>query len=93
MELTKIRELATEDLRTERAKAGEQLFRIRFQKALGNQEGLKRLSSLKLDIARIETVSRERQIAAERDTNPAAKRSAPPPSQRTARKRAGKGQS
>ena len=37
-----------------RAKAAEQLFRLRFQKSLGNQEGIKKLRVLKLDIARIQ---------------------------------------
>ncbi len=88
MDVAKIRSLADEELKTERAKAGEQLFRIRFQKALGNQEGLKRLRSLKLDVARIETVARERQIEADQKAHPTPQRSAPAPSQRTARKRA-----
>ncbi len=64
MELDKIRNLSEEELKNEEAKASEQLFRIRFAKSLGKQEGLKNLRSLKLDIARFKTVARQRQMAA-----------------------------
>ena len=50
MEFEKIRNLSDDELKSEQAKAAEQLFRIRFQKSLGNNEGLKKLRTLKLDI-------------------------------------------
>jgi len=90
MELDKIRTLNDDELTTEQAKAGEQLFRLRFQKSLGNQEGIKKLRGLKLEIARIQTVARERTLAAERAANPVVKNAAPAPSTRTARKKAKK---
>ena len=62
MELEKIRNLNDEELRSQQAKAAEQLFRLRFQKSLGNNEGIKTLRGLKLDIARIQTVAREREL-------------------------------
>jgi large subunit ribosomal protein L29 len=62
MELEKIRGLNDEELKAEEAKAGEQLFRIRFAKSLGKQEGAGKIKSLKLDIARIKTISKERQL-------------------------------
>ena len=43
MELDKIRNLSDDELKAEEAKAAEQLFRIRFAKSLGKQEGLKNL--------------------------------------------------
>ena len=64
MELDKIRNLSDEELKNEQAKAAEQIFRIRFQKSLGNTEGIKKLRTLKLDIARIKTIARERELAA-----------------------------
>jgi large subunit ribosomal protein L29 len=88
MELNKIRDLSDDQLKGEQAKAGEQLFRIRFQKSLGNQEGIKKLRGLKLDIARIKTIARERTLAAEREANPVMKNVAPPKSTRTARHKA-----
>ncbi len=90
MELTKIRSLSDEELKTEQAKAGEQIFRIRFQKSLGNQEGIKKLRVLKTDIARIKTIARERTLSAEREANPVVKNVAPAKSTRTARKNAKK---
>jgi large subunit ribosomal protein L29 len=62
MELEKIRNLSDEELKSEQGKAAEQLFRIRFQKSLGNNEGIKKLRTLKLEIARIKTVAREREL-------------------------------
>jgi large subunit ribosomal protein L29 len=91
MEVTKIRSLSDEELKTEQAKAGEQIFRIRFQKSLGNQEGIKKLRVLKTDIARIKTIARERTLSAEREANPVVKNVAPAKSTRTARKKAKKG--
>ena len=67
MELDKIRNLSDEELRKTQADASEQLFRIRFQKSLGNNEGLKKLRTLKLDIARAKTIARERELAAAGD--------------------------
>ncbi|AEU34931.1 50S ribosomal protein L29 [Granulicella mallensis] len=63
MELEKIRSLSEEELKGEEAKAAEQLFRIRFAKSLGKQEGVSKIRSLKLDIARFKTIARERQLA------------------------------
>jgi large subunit ribosomal protein L29 len=62
MELDKIRELSEDELKAEEAKAAEQAFRIRFAKSLGKQDGVKNLRGLKLDVARMKTVARERQI-------------------------------
>ena len=72
MELDKIRNLSDDELKSEQAKAGEQLFRIRFQKSLGNNEGIKKLRTLKMDIARIKTVARERQLGINPDAVAAA---------------------
>ena len=79
MELEKIRELSDEDLIKQQSTAAEQLFRIRFQKSLGNQEGIKKIRILKLDIARAKTIARERTLAAEKKASPAIVHTAPPP--------------
>lgn len=83
MEINKIRNLTDDELKSEQAKAAEQLFRIRFQKSLGNTEGIKKLRTLKLDIARIQTVARERELSA---TPAAPAVSAPAPSRKKAKK-------
>ena len=62
MEIDKIRNLSDEELKIEEVKASEQLFRIRFAKSLGKQEGVGKIKTFKLDIARIKTIVRQRQI-------------------------------
>jgi large subunit ribosomal protein L29 len=64
MAIEKFRALTDEELKNEEAKASEQLFRIRFAKSLGKQEGVGKIKPLKLDIARIKTLARERRISA-----------------------------
>ena len=62
MELDKLIQLSDEELKQQEATSAEQIFRLRFQKSLGNSEGLKKLKTLKLDIARIKTIARQRQL-------------------------------
>ena len=62
MELSKIREFTDGELKEQQAQAGEQLFRVRFQKSLGDASGVNKLRALKKDIARIKTVARQREL-------------------------------
>src|ERR1700728_3109685 len=62
MEVEKIRNLSDDELALEGRKAAEQLFRLRFQMKLGQTEGVKKLRELKKDVARINTISREREL-------------------------------
>jgi large subunit ribosomal protein L29 len=62
MELEKIRNFSDSELVTEEKKAAEALFRLRFQMKLGQNEGVKKLRELKKDIARIQTIAREREL-------------------------------
>jgi large subunit ribosomal protein L29 len=62
MELDKIRNLGPHELKHEEQQASEQLFRLRFQMRLGQTEGVKKLRGLKKDVARIKTISREREL-------------------------------
>ena len=62
METMKVRELGDAELRDEARKTAEQLFRIRFQIKLGQNEGVKKLRVLKKDVARFKTVERERAL-------------------------------
>lgn len=88
MELEKIRSLSDDELVAGEKSAAEQLFRLRFQKSLGNQEGVKKLRVLKLNIARSKTVARERTLAADKAAHPVVKNAAPAKSTRTERKQA-----
>jgi large subunit ribosomal protein L29 len=63
MEIDKIRNMSDDELKSEEAKAAEQLFRIRFAKSLGKQEGIGKIRTLKLDIARFKTIAKERSLA------------------------------
>jgi large subunit ribosomal protein L29 len=62
MELTKIRNWSDDELKVQETQFSEQLFRIRFQAKLGQNEGVKKLRELRKDIARIKTVAREREL-------------------------------
>ena len=62
MKIEKIKELTETELVSQEAQTGEQLFRLRLQKSLGNNEGTKKLRELRKDIARIKTVARQRQL-------------------------------
>ena len=62
METEKIRNLNDEELARQEKQSAEQLFRLRFQMKLGQNEGVKKLRDLRKDIARIKTIARERAL-------------------------------
>jgi large subunit ribosomal protein L29 len=62
MELAKIRSLSDEELLHHEKASGEQLFRLRFQVSMGQNDGVKKLRQLRKEIAQIKTVSREREL-------------------------------
>ncbi len=75
MELEKIRNLSDEELRHQEKTDAEQLFRLRFQVSLGQNDGVKKLRTLRKEIAQIKTVARERELGIHgetRDAKPAA---------------------
>ena len=82
MELEKIRNLSDEELKVEEGKAQEQLFRLRFQIKLGQTEGVKKLRELKKDVARIQTIFRQRALGIQ-GAAPQAEASAPAKSTRS----------
>lgn len=53
------------ELEVKEAEAREQMFRLRFQLSMGQVDGLKKYRALKKDLARLLTVQRQKQIAAE----------------------------
>jgi large subunit ribosomal protein L29 len=62
MELNKIRTLSDEELLHQETTTSEQLFRLRFQVSLGQNDGVKKLRQLRKEIAQIKTVARERKL-------------------------------
>lgn len=89
MEIEKIRNLSDDELKSQQLKSAEELFRLRFRMKLGNQEGTKKLRGLKLDIARVKTVERERALHIERAAKPK-KAAAAVPAEKSAKKAAAK---
>ena len=62
MELAKIRNLSDEELTQQVKTTAEQLFRLRFQVSLGQNDGVKKLRQLRKEIAQIKTVAKEREL-------------------------------
>src|SRR5580692_8191794 len=62
MELAKIRNLSDDELQHQEKTSAEQLFRLRFQVSLGQNDGVKKLRQLRKEIAQIKTVARERDL-------------------------------
>jgi len=94
MELAKIRSLSDGELQHQETTASEQLFRLRFQVSMGQNDGVKKLRQLRKEIAQIKTVARERELGvrgATHDVAPAsAKTSAKKATKASAKKGAGK---
>ena len=61
---TAVRDLPDDALVQQLADAKQELFQLRFQLATGQQENTARLGEVKKHVARINTVLREREIAA-----------------------------
>jgi large subunit ribosomal protein L29 len=67
MSVEKIRGTDTADLKKQLSDSEEQMFRLRFQLSMGQQEGIKKLRELKKDRARTLTVLRERELNAAKE--------------------------
>jgi large subunit ribosomal protein L29 len=94
MEMDKIVNLDHEEMAQQMRQAAEQVFRLRFQMRMGQNEGLKKLRELKKDIARMQTVERQRElgIAAPASATETKSKPAPRKARKAARsKSAGKG--
>jgi large subunit ribosomal protein L29 len=64
MKANKVREMDANELNGQASDAEEQLFRLRMQIKMGQNEGLKKYRTLRKDRARMLTVLREREVAA-----------------------------
>jgi large subunit ribosomal protein L29 len=51
--IAKFREMDSQELRARKAELAEELFRLRFQIAAGQMEGLKRYREARRDLARV----------------------------------------
>ncbi len=74
MRADKVRELDSTELRRQSADIREQAFRIRFQMAMGQADGLKKLRTMKKDRARMLTILRDRELHPETAPEPVVKK-------------------
>ena len=65
MKPDKIRELSETELRTRERELQEQLFRLRFQKSLGQLDNGLKIRETRRDIARVKTVLRQKTTQAQ----------------------------
>ncbi|GJM54821.1 50S ribosomal protein L29 [Coriobacteriaceae bacterium] len=69
MKAKEIRELTDEQLSTKLEEARAELFNLRFQMATSQLDNTARVTTVKRDIARIQTEMRAREIAAAKAAN------------------------
>jgi len=60
----KVREMSDDELRTKERELQEQLFRLRFQKNLGQLDNALKIRETRRDIARVKTVLRQKKTQA-----------------------------
>ena len=61
MKVGEIRELTVDDLRAREKELGDQLFRLRIQKSMGQLEAPVKVRLVRRDLAKVKTVLRERE--------------------------------
>jgi len=59
MKAEKIREMSPDELRNKERELQEQLFRLRFQKSIGQLDNALKIRETRRDIARVKTVLRQ----------------------------------
>jgi large subunit ribosomal protein L29 len=64
MKSDKIRNLTDVELHTQQGELADQLFKLKFQLNMGQNESLKKMRGLRKDIARVKTILGERERAA-----------------------------
>jgi large subunit ribosomal protein L29 len=69
MKAEKVRNLTDTELQQQQREMNDQLFRLKFQLNMGQTESLKKIRGLRRDIARVMTIARERQMAAQKTEN------------------------
>ena len=63
-EVSKYLDFSEEELRAEAARLKESLFRLKFKLALGEVDAVKRIRQEKKSLARIQTITQQRQTQA-----------------------------
>jgi large subunit ribosomal protein L29 len=65
MDVREVRGMPTDDIRQKLDQTYEEWFNLRFQYVMGQLEDHNRLTALRRDIARMKTILRERELAAQ----------------------------
>ena len=63
-ELDKYQDFSEDELKAETARLKESLFRLKFKLALGEVDAIKRIRDVKKSLARLQTLSRQRELQA-----------------------------
>jgi large subunit ribosomal protein L29 len=63
--IEKFREMNANELDIQQRELSEQIFRLRFQLASGQAEGLKKMREARRDLARVKTLLRQKQLQTE----------------------------
>jgi large subunit ribosomal protein L29 len=63
-----IRDLDDREIKQQLAEMDEQAFRLRFQMSMGQTDGLKKIRVMRKERARLLTIQRERELAAQEVT-------------------------
>jgi large subunit ribosomal protein L29 len=66
MKAEKIRNLTEDELKHQERDLADQLFKLKFQMNMGQTESLKKVRGLRRDIARVQTIRREQEIAGQK---------------------------
>ena len=64
MKADKVREMSAEELSAKERELSEQLFKLRFQKSIGQLDNALKIRETRRDIARVKTVLRQRRAQA-----------------------------
>jgi large subunit ribosomal protein L29 len=64
-QVEKFREMSSNELDIQQRELSEQIFRLRFQIASGQAEGLKKMREARKDLARVKTLLRQKQLQGE----------------------------
>ena len=65
MKADKVREMSADELRARERELSEQLFKLRFQKSIGQLDNALKIRETRRDIARVKTVLRQKQQQAQ----------------------------
>ncbi|MDR2487706.1 MAG: 50S ribosomal protein L29 [Clostridiales Family XIII bacterium] len=68
MNLDKVREMSDVELQAELKKMKNELFNLRFQHVTGQLENPIKMRDVRRDIARVKTIIREKELAAQQPT-------------------------